>query len=213
LHIRVKSAKGRRISSTRWLERQLNDPYVQAAKDQGFRSRAAFKLAELDDRYHFIKKGQRVLDLGAAPGGWCQIASARVGSTGQVIGVDIQEMETIPSVTLMHLDFMADDAIDKILGVLGGKVDVVLSDMAAASTGHKQTDHIRIMSLCEAALDFSISILNPGGSFCAKVLQGGTENELLNSMKKNFTTVRHAKPQASRSDSSEMYVLATGFKE
>lgn len=212
MHVRVKSAKGRPLSSTKWLQRQLNDPYVVAAKEQGYRSRAAFKLAELDDRFGFLKRGLRVLDLGAAPGGWCQIASARVGDKGRVLGVDLQEVDSIPGVELMQLDFMDDDAEDKIEAVLGGKVNVVLSDMAAPSTGHRQTDHLRIMSLCEAALDFSYTVLEPGGVFCAKVLQGGTEHELLASMKKRFTTVRHAKPAASRSDSSEMYVLATGFK-
>lgn len=211
LHERVKTAKGRRISSTKWLERQLNDPYVAAAREQGYRSRAAFKLIELDDRFEFLKKGQKVLDLGAAPGGWCQVSAARVGPKGRVIGVDLQEVDTIPGAELIQLDFLDDDACQRIEEILGGKVDVVLSDMAAPAMGHKQTDHIRIMALCEAALEFAYDILVPGGAFCAKVLQGGTENQLLNEMKKHFETVRHAKPKASRADSSEMYVLAMGF--
>ncbi|TNE38006.1 MAG: RlmE family RNA methyltransferase [Alphaproteobacteria bacterium] len=212
MHVRVKTAKGRRLSSTKWLQRQLNDPYVIMAQEQGYRSRAAFKLSELDDRFKFIKRGAKVLDLGCAPGGWCQVAVARVGESGRVVGVDLQEVEPIPGAELLQLDFMEEDAENKIETLLGGKVDVVLSDMAAPSTGHKQTDHLRIMALCEAALDFAYEVLEPGGTFCAKVLQGGTEHELLNAMKQRFATVRHAKPKASRSDSSEMYVLATGFK-
>ncbi len=212
MRVRVKSAKGRSISSNRWLERQLNDPYVAAAREQGFRSRSAFKLIELDDRYEILKKGARVLDLGAAPGGWCQVASERVGAEGSVLGIDLQEIEPIGGVTLMQLDFMSDTAIEEITSALNGKVDVVLSDMAAASVGHKKTDHLRIMALCEAALDFSYDILTEGSAFCAKVLQGGTENEILADMKRHFKSVRHAKPKASRSDSSEMYVLASGFK-
>ncbi len=212
LRERVKTAKGRTISSTRWLERQLNDPFVAASRERGLRSRAAFKLEEIDDKYGFLKRGATVLDLGAAPGGWCQIAEDRVGEKGRVVGIDIQEMEPIGRVELMQLDFMGPDAVEKLLTLLGGKVDVVLSDMAASSTGHKQTDHIRIMGLCEAALDFSYEVLKPGGTFCAKVLQGGTEHTLLRQMKEHFTSVRHVKPKASRSDSSEMYVLAMGYR-
>ena len=212
MRVRVKTAKGRTTSQKAWLERQLNDPYVVAAKEAGLRSRAAFKLSEMDDRFGFIRKGDRVLDLGCAPGGWCQVAAERIGPKGHVLGVDLQEVDPIPGVDLMVLDFLADDAIEKILAQLGGKVNVVLSDMAAASSGHKQTDHLKIMALCEAALDFAMDILEEGGSFCAKVLQGGTENELLREMRKHFTTVKHVKPEASRKDSSEMYVLAMGFK-
>lgn len=212
MRVRVKTAKGRTTSSKAWLERQLNDPYVVAAKDAGLRSRAAFKLIEIDDRYKFIKKGSKVLDLGAAPGGWCQVSAQRAGPKGAVLGVDLQEVDPLPGVDLMLLDFLADDAIERILERLNGKVNVVLSDMAASSSGHRQTDHLKIMALCEAALDFACQITEPGGAFCAKVLQGGTETELLKEMRKHYETVRHVKPEASRKDSSEMYVLATGFK-
>lgn len=212
MRVRVKTAKGRTTSQTAWLSRQLNDPYVVAAKEAGFRSRAAFKLVEMDDRYKFLKKGARILDLGCAPGGWCQVSKARVGPKGMVLGVDLQEVDPIPEVDLMVLDFLDNDAVEKILERLDGKVDVVLSDMAASSSGHRQTDHLKIMALCEAALEFACEILNEGGSFCAKVLQGGTETELLKEMRKHFKTVRHVKPEASRKESSEMYVLATGFK-
>ena len=212
MHVRVKTAKGRTTSQKAWLQRQLNDPYVVAAKEAGLRSRAAFKLAEIDDRYSFIKKGHAVLDLGCAPGGWCQVSRERVGPKGRVLGVDLQEVDAIPGVDIMLLDFMDDDAVEKILEKLDGKVNVVLSDMAASSSGHRQTDHLKIMALCEAALEFAIEILADGGSFCAKVLHGGTEQELLREMRKHFVTVRHVKPQASRKDSSEMYVLAMGFK-
>lgn len=212
MRVRVKTAKGRTTSSKAWLERQLNDPYVVAAKEAGLRSRAAFKLIEIDDRYSFIKKGHKVLDLGAAPGGWCQVAAARVGPKGAVLGVDIQEVDPLSGVDLMVLDFLADDAIERILERLDGKVNIVLTDMAASSSGHRQTDHLKIMALCEAALEFACEITEPGGTFCAKVLQGGTETQLLKEMRKHYTTVRHVKPEASRKDSSEMYVLATGFK-
>lgn len=212
MRVRVKTAKGRTTSSKAWLERQLNDPYVVAAKDAGLRSRAAFKLIEIDDRFKFIKKGHKVLDLGAAPGGWCQVSAQRVGPKGTVLGVDLQEVDPLPGVELMLLDFLADDAIERILERLDGKVDVMLSDMAASSSGHRQTDHLKIMALCEAALDFACQITAPGGAFCAKVLQGGAEVELLKEMRRHYETVRHVKPEASRKDSSEMYVLATGFK-
>lgn len=216
LSVKVKSAKGRKLSSTRWLQRQLNDPYVQRAKDEGLRSRAAFKLIEMDDQYKLIQKGMTVVDLGAAPGGWCQVAAARTGALegkGKVIGIDISEMEPIPGVELFHLDFMDDTAPDVLKAALGGNgADLVMSDMAAPATGHKQTDHLRIMGLAEAALYFAIEVLNPGGAFVAKVLQGGTETELLREMKKSFAKTRHVKPAASRADSSELYVMATGFK-
>lgn len=212
MHVRVKTAKGRTTSSKAWLQRQLNDPYVIAAKEQGLRSRAAFKLSEMNDRFDFIRKGDRVLDLGCAPGGWCQIAADKVGPAGHVLGVDLQEVDPIGGVDLMVLDFMADDAVEKITTALGGKVNVVLSDMAASSSGHRQTDHLKIMALCEAALDFALDVLEEGGAFCAKVLQGGTENDLLQSMRQHFKVVKHVKPEASRKDSSEMYVLALDFK-
>jgi len=216
LNVQVKSAKGRKVSSTRWLERQLNDPYVQAAKREGYRSRAAYKLMEIDEKYNILKPGGVVLDLGAAPGGWSQIAAAKVGSDrgeGVVIALDLQEMETDAGVTVLQADFMEGDALTQIRAVLGTrKADAVLSDMAAPATGHKKTDHLRIMALCEAALDFANEVLAPGGSFLAKVLQGGTERELLDHLKRNFSTVRHVKPDASRADSAELYVLATGFR-
>lgn len=216
LKVRVKTARGRKLSSTRWLERQLNDPYVVEAKRRGLRSRAAFKLIEIDDKYGFLKKGEKVIDLGAAPGGWSQIAVERTGSDmgdGVVIAVDISEVESIPGVQIMHADFLDDDTPDRIRDALGGAgADVVMSDMAAPASGHKRTDHLKIMALCEAALYFACEVLTPGGVFVAKVLQGGTENELLDAMKRNFETVRHVKPKASRQDSAELYVLATGFR-
>jgi len=208
---RVKTARGRKLSSTRWLQRQLNDPYVEAARAEGYRSRAAFKLIELDEKFEFLKPGRKVLDLGAAPGGWCQVAVAKCGA-GNVLGIDLQEIEAIPGAKLMVLDIMAEDAPGRIKAALGGPVDVVLSDMAAASTGHRQTDHLRIIALCEAALDLAYDVLAPGGDFVAKVLRGGTEGELLKQMKAHFENVRHAKPPASRQDSAEMYVVAQGFK-
>jgi 23S rRNA (uridine2552-2'-O)-methyltransferase len=208
---RVKTARGRKLSSTRWLQRQLNDPYVEAARAEGYRSRAAFKLIELDEKFGFLKKGRKVLDLGAAPGGWCQVAVAKCGE-GNVLGIDLQEIEPIPGAGLMVLDIMDEDAPDRIKEALGGPVDIVMSDMAASSTGHRQTDHLRIIALCEAALDLAYDVLAPGGDFIAKVLRGGTEGELLKQMKAHFETVRHAKPPASRQDSAEMYVVAQGFK-
>jgi 23S rRNA (uridine2552-2'-O)-methyltransferase len=215
--VRVKTARGRTVGQARWLQRQLNDPYVHAAKSEGWRSRAAYKLIELDDKFHLLKPGMRVVDLGAAPGGWTQVAVKRVKSLdsdkgGFVLGVDINPVDPIPGATLMQQDFLADGADLKVIEVLGGKADLVLSDMAAPATGHRQTDHIRIMMLCEAALDFALRVLNPGGAFLAKVLRGGTENELLTTMKRDFRTVRHVKPPASRADSAESYVIATGFR-
>ena len=212
LTVRVKSAKGRKTSSTRWLQRQLNDPYVLAAQRDGFRSRAAYKLQELDDRFQFLKPGIKVVDLGAVPGGWSQIAVERVGKSGRVVAADINEMDPISGAECLQLDIFAPDANIRLKDALGGDADIVLSDMAAPATGHRQTDHIRIIGLCEAALDVAIELLTPGGIFVAKVLQGGTEKELLALLKQNFDTVRHAKPNASRKDSAEMYVLAFGFK-
>ncbi len=219
LRERVKTARGRKLSSKLWLERQLNDPYVTRAKEEGYRSRAAFKLTEMDDKFHFLKKGGRIVDLGAAPGGWTQVSVARTGSDkgpsgtrGKVVGIDLQEVDAIPGADLYVLDFLEDDADTKVKEWLGGEADVVLSDMAAASMGHKQTDHLRIMALAEAAAQFAHDVLCEGGTYCAKVLQGGAEQELLGMLKRDFKTVRHVKPAASRADSSEMYVLATGFK-
>lgn len=216
-HTKVKTAKGRKISSKLWLERQLNDPYVQEAQRRGLRSRAAFKLIELDEKFHFLKSGARVVDLGAAPGGWSQYAAEIVlkgkhGGHGKVVAIDIQEMEGLPNVTVLLKDFMQEDAPDLLKEALGGEADIVMSDMAAPATGHTATDHLRIMGLCEAALHFATEVLAEDGIFLAKVLQGGTENALLNTLKKHFKTVKHAKPAASRADSAEMYVVATGFK-
>ncbi len=212
---KVKTAKGRSASSTRWLQRQLNDPYVAEAKRQGFRSRAAFKLLELDDRFHLLSRGQCVVDLGAAPGGWTQVAVERVGARsgkGRVVGLDISEMDDIDGAVILRADFLDPEAPDLIKSVLEGPADVVLSDMAAPTTGHPGTDHLRIVALCEAALDFANEILAPGGTFVAKVFQGGTENELLARMKRQFRTVKHAKPPASRKESAELYVVAQGFR-
>lgn len=216
LGVRVKTAKGRKTSSKRWLERQLNDPYVQAARREGYRSRAAYKLLEIDDKYRFLTPGSVVIDLGAAPGGWSQVAAARVctgKAPGFVLGLDLLEIDPLPDVTLLQADFMDDETLALIDGILAGrKADVVLSDMAAPATGHKQTDHIRIISLCEAALEFAEDVMAPGGTFLAKVLQGGTEKSLLDKLKRGFENVRHVKPEASRSDSAELYVLAQGFR-
>lgn len=220
LKVRVKTAKGRKISSTRWLERQLNDPYVSAAKRAGYRSRAAFKIAEIDDKHRFLVPGARVVDLGAAPGGWCQVAVERVNVLGQksgkargrVLGVDLQAIEPIPGAELMRLDFLDAGADDAVKAALGGPADVVLSDMAAAATGHRQTDHIRIMALAEAAAELAFDVLTEKGAFVAKVLQGGTEGRLLALLKQRFAKVAHMKPPASRADSAEMYVVATGFR-
>jgi len=219
LKVRVKTARKRSLSSTRWLQRQLNDPYVHAAKREGYRSRAAYKLMEMDDKYRFLKPGGRVVDLGCAPGGWLQIASTRVKSIdgkgdnrGRVIGLDYLEMEQVPGTTILQLDFLSDGADDAVKALLAGEADVVLSDMAAPTTGHRQTDHMRIMSLCDIAAQFATEVLAPGGTFVAKVLRGGTENDLLTNLKQHFATVRHMKPKASRADSAEMYVIAQGFR-
>ncbi len=220
LRVRVKTAKGRKLSSTLWLERQLNDPYVQRAKREGFRGRAAFKILELDDKYGFLKPGSRVVDLGCAPGGWCQVAVERVNALGQrtnkpvgtVLGVDLQEVEPISGAEVHQLDFLDDDADQQVKDWLGGPADVVMSDMAAASSGHKGTDHLRIIALCEAAAHFAFDVLEEGGTFVAKVLAGGTENELQVLLKKNFTKVANVKPPASRANSSEKFVVAMGYK-
>ena len=211
LKVRVK-AKGRSLSSQRWLKRQLNDPYVARAKLEGFRSRAAFKLAEIDDKQRFLKSGGRVVDLGAAPGGWSQVAAKRVGSKGRVVAIDILEMGEIPGVEFAKLDFLDSDAPGKLKAMLGGPADVVLSDMAANATGHRATDHLKIVALVEAAAEFAGEVLKPGGAFLAKVIQGGTEGALLAALKRDFASVKHVKPAASRSDSAELYVLATGFR-
>jgi 23S rRNA (uridine2552-2'-O)-methyltransferase len=213
LSTKVKKASGRKSSSTRWLQRQLNDPYVREAELRGYRSRAAFKLIEMDDRFKFLKKGSKIIDLGAAPGGWTQVSLERVGPKGKVISVDIQEKwEGVPGAECVKMDFTSDLALDKLLRITNGSVDIVLSDMAAASTGHAKTDHLRIMSLAELAWDFASQILLSNGVFVCKLLQGGAELSLLNSIKKNFLNVKHVKPPASRKDSSEMYLFAQGFK-
>jgi 23S rRNA (uridine2552-2'-O)-methyltransferase len=213
---RLKDRKRRTASSRAWLTRQISDPYVARAKRQGLRSRAAFKLAEIDDRYKLVKSGARVVDLGAAPGGWSEIAAQRVGDNGHVIALDILEMKPIAGVEFLRLDFLDRSAPARLAALLGtargGKADVVLSDMAANATGHRQTDHLRIMALAEAAAAFAREVLAPGGSFLCKVLQGGTEPALLAELKRDFASVKHVKPPASRSDSAELYLLAQGFR-
>jgi len=217
---RLKDQKRRTASSRAWLTRQISDPYVARAKREGFRSRAAFKLAEIDERYKVLKPGARVVDLGAAPGGWSEIAARRVGTSGRVVALDILEIKSIPGVEFLQLDFLDPSAPERLEAVLGtsrgGKAqataDVVLSDMAANATGHRQTDHLRIMALAEAAADFARQVLAPGGAFLCKVLQGGTEARLLAELKRDFSSVKHVKPPASRSDSAELYLLAQGFR-
>ncbi|PVE23141.1 rRNA methyltransferase [Microvirga sp. KLBC 81] len=209
---RVKTANKRSLSSQKWLERQLNDPYVARAKREGYRSRAAFKLLEIDEKYHILKPGQRIVDLGAAPGGWSQIAAKKVGPKGKVVGIDLLPIDPMAGVEFIQLDFLDESAPGKLIEMLGGPADVVMSDMAANTTGHKKTDHLRIIGLAEAAIYFAREILAPGGVFIAKVFQGGTENQLLNDLKRDFAVVRHVKPAASRADSAELYVLATGFR-
>ncbi len=212
---RVKTAKKRKISSTRWLERQLNDPYVHLARKEGYHSRAAFKLIELDDQFKFLKTGKHVLDLGAAPGGWTQVAVKRVKSTTDaplVLAIDLLPLAAQDGAVMVQMDFMDDAAPDFIRNHFPKGIDIVLSDMAPNTTGHATTDHLRIMALLEAAYPFACEVLNPGGAFIAKIFQGGTERELLAEMRKRFTAVKHAKPKASRADSSEMYVVATGFR-
>lgn len=213
--VRVKTARGRSVSSARWLERQLNDPYVHEAKRLGYRSRAAFKLSEIDDQFRFLKPGIAVVDLGCAPGGWCQVAVQRVRpleTGGRIVGIDVTPVEPIAGTTILHQDFMDDDAPERLKAALGGPADTVLSDMAAPATGHTQTDHLRIMALAEAAHDFAREILKPDGVFVAKVLRGGTERALLERLKRDFKVVKHVKPPASRADSAEMFVVATGFR-
>jgi 23S rRNA (uridine2552-2'-O)-methyltransferase len=213
---RLKGEKRRTLSSRTWLERQISDPYVARAKLEGFRSRAAYKLAEIDDKYCLLKPGTRVVDLGAAPGGWSEVAARRVGEGGRVFAIDILDMKSIAGVQFLKLDFLDDAAPQRVKALLGGKahgkVDVALSDMAANATGHRQTDHLRIMALAEAAAHFAREVLAPGGSFLCKVLQGGTEGALLAELKRDFASVKHVKPPASRSDSAELYLLARGFR-
>jgi 23S rRNA (uridine2552-2'-O)-methyltransferase len=209
---RVKTANKRSLSSQKWLERQLNDPYVARAKREGYRSRAAFKLLEIDEKYNILKPGQRIVDLGAAPGGWSQIAAKKVGPKGKVVGIDLLPIDPMAGVDFIELDFLDESAPGKLIDLLGGPADVVMSDMAANTTGHKKTDHLRIIGLAEAAIYFAREILAPGGAFVAKVFQGGTESQLLTDLKRDFAVVRHVKPAASRADSAELYVLATGFR-
>ena len=212
--MKVKTARGRTVSSQRWLQRQLNDPYVAEARKRGYRSRAAFKLLQLDDQFRFLRPGGRVVDLGAAPGGWAQVAVERVKPDrgGVVVGIDTTPVEPIAGATILAKDFYDDDAVDALIALLSGPADVVLSDMAASATGEPQVDHLRIMGLAEVAHDFARRVLKPGGTFVAKVLQGGTERTLLDRLKRDFTKVRHVKPQASRADSAEIYVVGTGFR-
>jgi 23S rRNA (uridine2552-2'-O)-methyltransferase len=215
LHVTVKSGGKRKLSSKLWLERQLNDPYVAQAKRDGLRSRAAYKLKEIDDKYKLLKSGMTVIDLGAAPGGWSQIAARKVGSAdgrGKVVAMDILEMPELPGVTFAQFDFLADDAPVKLRTMLDGGADLVMSDMAPNTTGHRTTDQLRILGLVEGAAAFAVEVLNPGGSFLAKVFQSGADAALLAELKRDFTTVRHVKPAASRQDSSERYLLATGFR-
>ena len=220
LRVKVKKAKGKTIAQVRWLERQLNDPYVKRAKSEGYRGRAAFKIIELDDKYRFLVPGARVVDLGCAPGGWCQVAVKRTNalgekkgkSIGRVIGVDLQEVEPIAGADIHQLDFLEENADEKVKQWLDGPADVVMSDMAAASSGHKQTDHLRIIALCEAAAYFSFDVLEEGGTFVAKVLAGGAEGDLQKILKQRFSKVSHLKPPASRADSSEKFVVATGYR-
>ncbi|MGF1550911.1 MAG: RlmE family RNA methyltransferase [Paracoccaceae bacterium] len=220
LHERVKTAKGRKLSSTLWIQRQINDPYVARAKAEGYRGRAAYKLIEIDDRFRFLTPGAVVVDLGCAPGAWAQVAvqrtnadGARPGrSRGRVVGIDLQEVEPMAGATFERMDFLDEGADDHVAGLLDGAADVVLSDMAAAATGHRATDHLRIVALAEAAADFAVRVLRPGGAFAAKVLHGGAEAGMLSALKRDFARVGHMKPPASRKDSAEIYVVATGFR-
>ena len=210
--VRVRAKSGRSPSSRVWLERQLNDPYVKEARTKGYRSRAAWKLVEVDQKATLLKPGGRVVDLGAAPGGWAQVAAEGVGRSGKVVAIDVLDMEAIAGVDFLKLDFLDPAASDKLKALLGGPADLVLSDMAANATGHRKTDHLRIMALVEAAAAFAAEVLKPGGAFLAKVIQGGTETALLAALKRDFAGVRHVKPPASRKESAELYVLATGFR-
>jgi len=208
---RVKTAKGRKVSSTRWLERQLNDPYVKRAKAENYRSRAAYKLIELDERFGLLRGVKAVVDLGIAPGGWSQVVRRKTPQAS-IVGIDLLPTDPIAGVAILQMDFMAEDAPDKLKEELGGSADLVMSDMAANTVGHQQTDHLRTMALVEAGLEFATEVLRPGGTYVAKVLAGGADNQLVAEMKRHFTTVKHAKPPASRKDSSEWYVVAQGFK-
>jgi 23S rRNA (uridine2552-2'-O)-methyltransferase len=215
LHVTVKTGGKRKLSSKLWLERQLNDPYVTRAKREGFRSRAAYKLTEIDDKYHLLKPGMTVVDLGAAPGGWSQVAAKRVGATsgkGRVVAIDLLEMPEIAGVTFAQLDFLAADAPQRLIAMMEGRADVVMSDMAANTTGHRKTDQLRMVGLIETAAAFAAEVLKPGGSFLAKAFQSGADAELMVQLKRDYASVRHVKPAASRQDSSERYVLATGFR-
>ena len=211
LRTRVKTARGRKVGSTRWLERQLNDPYVRRAKADGYRSRAAYKLTELDERFGFLRGASRIVDLGIAPGGWSQVVRQRLPAA-TLVGIDLLETEPLEGVAILRMDFMAENAPAKLAEALGGPADLVLSDMAANTVGHPQTDHLRTMALVEAALEFACEVLRPGGAFVSKVLAGGADNALVAELKRNFATVKHAKPPASRKGSSEWYVVAQGFK-
>jgi 23S rRNA (uridine2552-2'-O)-methyltransferase len=215
LHVTVKTGGKRKLSSKLWLERQLNDPYVAQARREGYRSRAAYKLIEIDDKHHFLKSGQMVVDLGAAPGGWSQVAAKRIGTgngKGKIIAIDLLEMPDIPGVTFAQLDFLAEDAPAKLLELIGGRADVVLSDMAPNTTGHRKTDQLRILGLVEGAAAFAAEVLNPGGTFVAKVFQSGADAALMTELKRDYATVKNVKPASSRQDSSERYVLAMGFR-
>jgi 23S rRNA (uridine2552-2'-O)-methyltransferase len=215
LKTRIKRKAGLKNSSRRWLERHLNDPYVHRSRAEGMRSRAAYKLIEIDERYHLLRPGQRVIDLGAAPGGWCQVAAARVGSSEEtplVVGIEYLEMDPVPGAVILQLDFLDEAAPARLLEVLGEAPDLVLSDMAAPTTGHRRTDHLRTMHLCEEAAAFALSVLKPGGHFLAKTFQGGTEGALLDQLKKSFRSVHHVKPPASRDESVELYLLARDFR-
>jgi len=209
--VRVRATSQRSDSSRRWLQRQLNDPYVAAAKKEGYRSRAAYKFLQLDEQFHFLRPGMRVVDLGAAPGGWSQVVAAKNGGKGKLVALDILPMEALMGAEIVQLDFLADDAPEKLKMLLGGPADLVLSDMAPPTTGHTGTDHIRVMALAEAAAHFAIEVLAPGGAFACKFFQGGAEKELLGILRKHFAKVKHAKPPASRSESSETYLVAMGF--
>jgi 23S rRNA (uridine2552-2'-O)-methyltransferase len=211
--VRVRASKKHSASSRHWLERQLNDPYVAEAKKAGYRSRAAFKLLQLDERFHLLRVGMRAIDLGAAPGGWSQVAAAKIGPKGKLVALDLLEMEPVKGVEILHMDFLADDAPARLQEALHGKADLVLSDMAPSTTGHARTDHIRIMALADEAAMFAMEVLAPGGAFVCKLFQGGAEKELLTQLKQNFASVKHAKPEASRADSSETYIVAQGFNK
>jgi 23S rRNA (uridine2552-2'-O)-methyltransferase len=212
LRVNVKTARRRDLASTLWLDRQLNDPYVKRAKAEGWRSRAAFKLLEMDEKFRLLKTGARIVDLGCAPGGWLQVSVKATGKKGQVVGIDYLHVPAVPGAEILEMDFLDADAPDKLKELLGGPADVVLSDMAAPTTGHQSTDHLRIVALAEVALEFAEDVLKPGGAFVCKVFAGGAEGELLTRLKQSFAVVKHAKPKSSRQDSAEKYVVATGFR-